>query len=434
MTTLTYPLPLQRITDAEQMRAVFDELIGLRWPEAKLRSIHIPRVIPKKSGEIVIQYELLYHPLNESCFAPRMLYAQYLPLGLKDSPDASRQSVWIKDLRLLIWLFPGDPELDHLGLLCDPERFHAAYDVDLENVGYSHMAMGTPAEVLGYRLGRRCVARVSWQDRVKGLSPQFPKNDIVIKMARKRQTLALWTRWRQLEHEGFSHNSSDGIGMPKSLFLHSDTGALFQDFAHETSIHELIGSERFASHCERASLTLAKLHQCRISGLVPYSMAEELSQLRWLTDITGQAFSSVALNLSHKLDDLVTSAPTDDRRAYTTAHRDFYDKQVLSGDSRTVLLDCDTLALADPALDYGNFIAHLFWRAQQHSEHAASIVEGITRFRAAYTNDSIEFQNRASWWTRAALLRLACIYTWRPRWHNYGITLADIDHGHLCNS
>lgn len=432
MKTLTHPLPLQRAIDTDHMQPVLDEFVAIHWPEAKLRSVQVPRVIPKKSGEVVIQFELKYYPQYESRLVPHVLYAQYLPNGLNRKCNATPKPVWHEELKLLIWPFPSDPELDHLSLLCDAEAFHNTYDANLENVGYSNVIMGTPAAVLGYRLGRRCIARVSWQDRVNGRPAPFPKNDIVVKMARRRQTLALWTRWRQLEHEGFSYNSTDGIGMPKSLFLHSDTGALFQDFAHEASVHDLIGCDDLPFHCGKAALALAKLHGSRIPGLVPYTMVEEVDHLQWLTMITGQSFPIVALNLAEKLNELVKSTPADNPGAYVTAHRDFYDKQVLSGDSKTVLLDCDTLALADPALDYGNFVAHLCWRAQQHPEYTSSISEGAAQFKESYNGHSTDFLGRASWWTKAALLRLACIYTWRPRWHHHGLALAEIDHGSLC--
>ncbi len=431
MTTLTLPGLDRRVLDINEMRPILERLIASNWPEATLDSVHMPRVIPKRTGEVVIQYELRYADSAESGSGPRILYAQHIPEGVRVEEHNSGGFEWIEDLRLRVWLFPADPLLDHLGLLCNPQQFHKVFDRPLENVGYSSMSMGTPAEVLGYRLGRRCVVRVRWQDRAEGIPPHFHKNDIVIKMGRRRQALALWTRWRQLEHEGFCHNSSDGIGMPKSLFLHSDTGAIFQNFVHEPSLHDVLGTADFAYHCESAAQTLYKLHRTRIPGLSVYTAMDEISHLRWLTAMTGQTFPIVGSHLERKLIELERALPDPDSRACGTAHRDFYDKQVLSGESHTFLLDCDTLALADPALDYGNFIAHLLWRQSQHPEFAASIAEGIERFGGTYHDTGHDFRARSHWWLRASLLRLACIYTWRPRWHSQGVQLAQDDQDSL---
>lgn len=424
MRTMTCPPLDLRVIDADTIHPILERLVSVHWCGAELASTLIPRVIPKQSGEIVLQFELHYKGGDESLNGPKILYAQHFPQGTAADSGSVPGSEWIDELKLRIWLFPEDPQLGHLQLLCDPGRFHDRYDPDLSNVGYSGMSMGTRATVLGYRLGRRCVARVAWTKRSDGPPPRFPKNDIVIKMSRKRQALALWTRWRQLEHEGFCHNSADGIGMPKSLFLHSDTGALFQDFVHEQSLHEIIGAPDFNNHCERAALALRKLHATRIPGLAEHGVGDELSHLRWLTRTTGESFPMVAADLDMKYSELEHSTPESGPAIYRTAHRDFYDKQVLSGNAGTFLLDCDTLAMADPALDYANFIAHLLWRQYQHPEHAPSISRGIEYFISAYRIDQNSFQHRASWWLNASLLRLACIYSWRPRWHRAGVALA----------
>jgi len=101
-----------------------------------------------------------------------------------------------------------------------------------------------------------------------------------------------------------------------------------------------------------------------------------------------------------------------------TCHRDFHDKQILYDGDRSVLLDCDTLAMADPALDLGNFIAHLQWRTHQSPNHSDQLAQGTRAFRRAYGAMDDGTQKRAGWWSAATLLRLACLYTWRPRWRH----------------
>lgn len=74
-------------------------------------------------------------------------------------------------------------------------------------------------------------------------------------------------------------------------------------------------------------------------------------------------------------------------------HRDLHEKQILVADGRAGLLDFDTLSLADPALDPGNLLAHVF-------------LAGLDERPLA---QSLDIPNLALW-RRAALLRLAMIY------------------------
>lgn len=74
-------------------------------------------------------------------------------------------------------------------------------------------------------------------------------------------------------------------------------------------------------------------------------------------------------------------------------HRDLHDKQVLIENGVAGLLDFDTACRADPALDPGNLMAHLFLaRVPETAARAVMNIPGITL------------------WRRAALLRLALIY------------------------
>ncbi|MDH3693547.1 MAG: phosphotransferase, partial [Gammaproteobacteria bacterium] len=103
-------------------------------------------------------------------------------------------------------------------------------------------------------------------------------------------------------------------------------------------------------------------------------------------------------------------------RQFTPAlvHRDFYEKQILIDGDETILLDFDTLCMADPALDVGNFIAHLELNRLQgilEIENAKAI------FSDAYEGcQSDEFQRRVMIYTQSAALRLACLYAFWPRW------------------
>ena len=97
------------------------------------------------------------------------------------------------------------------------------------------------------------------------------------------------------------------------------------------------------------------------------------------------------------------------------AHRDLHDKQLMwSPDHGPGILDVDTACLAPPALDLANLRAHAHWRAQQGvwtQEQSAAVVRAIndTAYRAGVPQDTLAAYEHAT------LLRLGCVYAFRPR-------------------
>ncbi|HWO57524.1 MAG TPA: phosphotransferase [bacterium] len=417
--TTASPL-LERSLQADAMQALLTPIVRAAYA-AELASVDVPRVMPRSTGEILIQYHLSYAERSRESLTPPVLFGEFFPDGAPDQPNSPERlpdTVWLEHLPLRLWLYPHDPQLRYLHLICDPKQFHSVYESTLENVGYGRERMGTPATILGYRLGRRCVAQVQWMPGDSAPVKTPSKGNIVVKMCRTRQALPLWTRMRQLAHEGFAEKSSDGISIPKGLFLHQETGALFQRYEAGESLHDLIDTEAFVRGCGLAGRTLQKLHATRLLGLPLYSANDELTHLEWLVSVTTRFYPGLEVGLRAALSDVQSGSVRVENPPMATSHRDFYDKQLLYSETRAVLLDCDTLSLADPALDYGNFLAHLQWRMHQSPGDSGRLQRGAEAFQSQYPIPDAEFAARAAWWTSSALLRLACLYLWRPRWRS----------------
>lgn len=107
---------------------------------------------------------------------------------------------------------------------------------------------------------------------------------------------------------------------------------------------------------------------------------------------------------------------------YVLLHRDLHDKQLL-WDGRTLsVLDMDTAARGEAALDLGNLLAHLRLRVLQGVLPAALAQDLRPRLRDLAA-DLGASPSRLALYTRAAALRLACVYafrpssaSWMPRW------------------
>lgn len=96
-------------------------------------------------------------------------------------------------------------------------------------------------------------------------------------------------------------------------------------------------------------------------------------------------------------------------------HRDLHDKQVLVG-PELGLLDLDTLAAGERALDLGNVLAHLdLRRAQGLLDERSAAVAGDA-FLAGAAPDRATARRVAAY-RAVTRLRLTGLYAFRPRWH-----------------
>lgn len=102
------------------------------------------------------------------------------------------------------------------------------------------------------------------------------------------------------------------------------------------------------------------------------------------------------------------------------SHRDLHDKQVLISSGSTSkgvlgLIDCDTLALAEPALDLANLLVHLSFREAQGLLSARRRAVGERAILEVAEELSVP-EDRMNAYSRSTKLRLACVYAFRPRW------------------
>ncbi|GAA1641044.1 MULTISPECIES: hypothetical protein [Brevibacterium] len=97
-------------------------------------------------------------------------------------------------------------------------------------------------------------------------------------------------------------------------------------------------------------------------------------------------------------------------------HRDLHDKQLMwDAVEGPGLLDVDTACRGERELDLGNLSAHATWRRAQGIWSPAE-AEAVTRAIAGVTSAGGYDRSRLRLYERASLLRLVCVYAFRPRW------------------
>lgn len=147
-----------------------------------------------------------------------------------------------------------------------------------------------------------------------------------------------------------------------------------------------------------------------------YTATDEIATVkRW----TSLAMSTGALHLP---EDRVSGALALVARSLAAAgsstgvaHRDLHDKQILAEpETGSVgVIDCDTLTVAEPALDLANLSVHLDFRVAQGLLRTGAATVGKRNIRAVA--DSLRVpEARLNAYAAATALRLACIYSFRP--------------------
>lgn len=145
----------------------------------------------------------------------------------------------------------------------------------------------------------------------------------------------------------------------------------------------------------------------------PHTAADEAAiLLRWRDHALG---AGVEPAVAAAFDRAAGALTTDVGEASAPAHRDLHDKQVLWDGDRAGLIDLDTAARAEPALDLANLRAHVAWRRGQgrlSPSRARGALGAIERVAARSHVDPA----RIAAYEASTRLRLGAVYLFRPVW------------------
>ncbi len=386
-----------------------------------VRRVAVHRVFPRGHNGFVIKYQLQLEGPNGSMtqgvfgelveaevFGERQRILEKLRKSRRkqvERDDDSDAITAIPELGTLLRVPGYDEKLPGLMLRHQPKRAVAFLR---EHLGISPDPASLHYRLLNHRLGKRCVLRLSWQEATG-------RRSLVLRCLKEKGR-----RHRDNEHYmnqlwglGFDDSAKDRIRVPRVLAC--------DDSLHTIAIEdvrgEVLGETRRWPQSHQAAwagAALAKLHLCTLQPGRTHGVDEELQILREWISLTGLLLPHLrdALERGHRL----VVGRLERRRGgpLRLAHRDFYNKQLLHDGEWTTLIDFDTLCMADPALDIGNYLAHrelarITGEAWEESESRA-FLDSYGEWLPLPCDAGI----RA--WRDAALLRLACLYAMHTGW------------------
>lgn len=217
------------------------------------------------------------------------------------------------------------------------------------------------------------------------------------------------------------HGSAGGPLVPRPLAYDSDLKLLLIEYIHGRPLADDLADGDAERAASRMGRTLAALRVVSGRNVGEWTVDDELANTLRHLDRMGPAHDrerrravSLLARIAPRLRDAAPDPPV-------VIHRDCYPDQFLDAGGATYLVDLDDMAVGDPAIDAGNFAAHLELRARQFPHAATAYGAARVPFFDAWASgfpgvDRPTLVRRCRWNEAAALIRLAAVYSARERW------------------
>lgn len=407
--------------------------------------LRIARAFPwANTGGGIVEYEMKIVDREKKSSRKRTLYAELGPTSGRDGNRTNGakpmtreeldlffsggRTISISQPEMALSTFPFDHRMPWLGSLTDPERVERLLEDELSPMfGGRHIAVMERPEILGYRFGKRCTLLYRLGAPEGAGIPPLELN-VIGKTHHDDRGRSVFESLRKL----WDWSTSGGvartpvISRPLCYLPHYRT--YFQEVTKGFQLSRIKVRELRQDLLPRIAELLAAFHASGVAVDASYSPHDELSLLEKVCaylPVLRPDLGARARVLLTSLERWGEEIRIHEYQPHIT-HRDFYDKQIIVGTDGMYLIDLDTVAMSDQALDVGNFLAHISLRALQHGETGEEMAHDAHLFTSAYSahNPHVE-RVRIVFYCAAALLRLACLYAYRPTWRRVVVRLLD---------
>lgn len=392
------------VSESSLVRAVRDEQAVVAAYSARTSLLALPgtprgirawRLFAQKDGGFVVAYSFRYEDPPTSGRRADSLFDVYADIDPEGSAAVSQRGEFIEELQQVAWRLPHDPRFPELSTTMTGE------------VLSEHHADGAKSpRILAYRPRVRATLRFECANR----------DPIWARLSASKNRYA-----RVLSHARIGARLSADDGTASGLFpailaeLPECNGVLLEHVAG-IAMHDSIadlGSDRI----EATADAVVRMFRSAGTGLNARHGLDEAEQTSWTLRRAARWLPGSFHELESDLATLFDVASELSGSDLGVVHRDLHDKQVMFTPTRrhaVTLLDSDTLALGDRALDVANLAAHFELRELQGllpaGAGAALADSWITACgRAGHSIAS----NRLAFFLACSFLRLAGVYALR---------------------
>ncbi len=397
------------LLDPSIVAPMLDSALGGTWPLAGSPcELRIERYWPTRTRGLVVEWSFqlgtssrfnLTGIWDPGGSGPADVHPQHCP-GIVDG-QLRGVSIYLPAWKLLVQSPDCDPRLPHLARCLDGQGMARRFTAMAAETGCGMDLSGRSMEcrILAYRPGRR--AAVAYQPE----SGQSSRPYVLGKVHHNGRGQELIGRHLLLS-EQLPLLSDGRIRVPIPEGYYPDLHMAGFSWAQGTAVR---GSRETI---EAAVDVLGTLHRTCIEDLPYFGVQDECTIIeRWrmvLEDLSDKHLG-LAARLARRITRLAARVHTEKRR---TVHRDFYQSQFIVTRRTVTLLDLDTLALADPAIDLGNLIAHLCLAEAPVSKCDVDAMVGAIIHRYQARNLCVD-RRSLLFYTASALFRVGAVHAMR---------------------
>jgi hypothetical protein len=239
----------------------------------------------------------------------------------------------------------------------DLEEMAARFSGELRGLGLSDRVHVPRASVMRYKPGRRCL--IAYDIAANGPSETVRELAVVGKVRARGADVATHRVMRHLWKAGFGGGAADEIRIPEPLGLVPAIHMGVQRKVAGVPVGEILEGPQGIQIAPRVAEAVYKLHGANVPTQRRHSVEDEIQILRDRLGSVAEALPGWRRRIDKLIDGCVQMAAQVDTTLRCGIHRDFYSDQVLADGDRLYLLDLDLYCEGHPALDVGNFAAHI---------------------------------------------------------------------------
>jgi Ser/Thr protein kinase RdoA (MazF antagonist) len=176
--------------------------------------------------------------------------------------------------------------------------------------------------------------------------------------------------------------------VPRPVGVIAPLGLWLQEVVPGTCLGDLIAKDADPGPFARTGAALAELHRHGGTDARRWTMADEAAVLERALSRAADARPDLAGVVREIGSHAARSLAALGDGVGCAIHRDFYFDQVIVDDARLWIVDLDLFACGDPAIDVGNFLAHLDeFGLRRYTDHRA-LDRQKTAFLSGYVSAS----------------------------------------------